>query len=191
MGTQGKKGTIHIEVGIAELFTTLQYSARITWQNYPKERDMEKEEILGRLDVFKGLTSNELKEIAQLCEDRKYTKDEAIFVQSSPGKEVYIVKKGKVHIDIGLVWQTDHRTIHQFTDGDVFGELAILDQKPRSATAICDSDTEVITINCDGLWDLFERNNHIGYVVIRNLAIMLSTRLRNTNLQLISSVAVT
>ena len=106
-------------------------------------------------------------------------------------KEVYIVKKGKLHIDIGLKWKTEHRTVRQFTDGDIFGELAILDQRSRSATAICDSNTEVITINCDGLWDLFERNNHIGYTVIRNLAIMLSTRLRNTNLQLISSVAVT
>ena len=152
---------------------------------------MENEEILGRLNIFKGLTSNELKEIAQLCENRKYPKTEAIFVQSSPGKEVYIVKKGKVNINIELIWQTDHRTIRQFTDGDIFGELAILDQRPRSATAICDSNTEVITINCDGLWDLFERNNHIGYIVIRNLATMLSTRLRNANLQLITSVAVT
>ena len=146
---------------------------------------MEKEEILGRFNIFKGLTSNELKEIAQFCEDRIYTKSEGIFDQSSPGKEVYIVKKGKVHIDIGLKWQTDHRMIHQFTDGDIFGELAILDQRPRSATAICDSDTEVITINCDSLWDLFDRNNHIGYIVITNLATVLSTRLRNANLQLI------
>jgi CRP-like cAMP-binding protein len=152
---------------------------------------MEKEEILGRLDIFKGLTSVELEEITQLCKDQKYPKNEVIFVQSSPGDEVYIVKKGRVHINIGLPWETEQHTIRHFTDGEVFGELAILDKRPRSATVICDSDTEVITINCDALWDLFERNNHIGYIIIRNLATMLSTRLRHTNLLLITNAAVT
>lgn len=149
---------------------------------------MEKQKILQGVDIFKGLTPDELALIAQLCEDRKYRANEEIFSENSRGSEIYVLERGKIRIDLALTGKSKCATIHRVTDGQIFGELALVDRGRRSATAKCDSDSEVLAINRDGLHDLFERNNHIGYVVLNNLATILAVRLRKTNLQLVASI---
>jgi CRP/FNR family cyclic AMP-dependent transcriptional regulator len=149
---------------------------------------MEKQGILQRVDIFEGLTPDELDMISRFCEDRRYQADELIFAENSKGKEIYILQKGKVRIDLGLKVKSNHTTIHRITEGQVFGELALIDNGRRSATAKCESNSEIIAIDRDRLHDLFERNSHVGYVVLNNLARILVARLRRTNLQLIASI---
>jgi len=149
---------------------------------------MESQKLLERIEIFKGLTQDELGAIARLCEDRRYQANETIFDENSRGSEIYVIKKGKVRIDLGLTGKTDAATVHRVSDGDIFGELALVDTRRRSATAKCEKDSEIIAISRDGLLDLFDKNNHIGYVVIRNLATVLAARLRKTNLQLVASI---
>lgn len=149
---------------------------------------MEKQRILQGVDIFKGLTPDELALVAHLCEDRKYRANEEIFSENNRGSEIYILKRGKIRIDLALKGKSKCATIHRITDGQIFGELALVDRGRRSATAKCESDSEVLAISRDGLHDLFEKNNHIGYVVLNNLATILAVRLRKTNLQLVASI---
>lgn len=149
---------------------------------------MEKQKILQGIDIFKGLTPDELALIAQLCEDRKYRANEEVFSENSRGSEIYVLEKGKICIDLALTGKSKCATIHRVTDGQIFGELALVDRGRRSATAKCENDSEVLAINRDKLHSLFERNNHIGYIVLNNLATILAVRLRKTNLQLVASI---
>ena len=108
---------------------------------------MDKLRILERIDIFGGLSPKELNPIAELCEPRKYKANEVIFAEKSKGREMYIVTKGQVRIELEIKGKTDCATIHRVCEGDIFGELAIVGEGRRSGTARCETDCEVISIN--------------------------------------------
>ena len=147
---------------------------------------MDVRKALERVEIFKELSPVELELISGLCEHRKYGNGNVIFTERSKGKEVYIIIKGRVCIELGLKGKTDCATIHRLGEGELFGELALVSSGARSATARCETDCETIVIGREALLELFTSNNRIGYVVMTNLASLLSTRLRKTNLQLVA-----
>jgi CRP/FNR family cyclic AMP-dependent transcriptional regulator len=149
---------------------------------------METRKLLEGVEIFKGLTSDELSAVEGLCTDRHYRSGDIVFDENSRGAEMYLVRKGKVRIDLSLAKGSESATVHRVGDGELFGELALVDTKRRSATATCEKDSEIITIDRDKLLSLFESNNHAGYVVLGNLATILAGRLRRTNLQLVATL---
>ena len=66
--------------------------------------------------------------------------------------------------------------------------VALVDRGVRSATATCEGPCEILYLDRKKLTELFKRNYRIGYVVLDNLARLMATRLRKTNLQLVASV---
>ena len=144
------------------------------------------EQVLKQVNIFNGLSPEELNSIAILCKNRDYKANELIFAEKSKGRELYIVTKGQVRIELGIKGKNDYATVHRVGKGELFGELVLLNQGTRSGTARSETDCETITIDGNALLDLFEKNMRIGYVVAMNLASLLSTRLRKTNLQLIA-----
>jgi CRP/FNR family transcriptional regulator len=77
--------------------------------------------------------------------NRFYAKDQIIFCENEPGDELYIIKKGSVKIS-KLISEKE-TILAVLKEGDIFGEMALLDNKPRSATAIAAEDCEVAAIN--------------------------------------------
>jgi CRP-like cAMP-binding protein len=149
---------------------------------------MDSTKILEKVDIFRGLSQRQLESLAQISHEKEYRAGEAVFTEHSSGAEVYIIKKGKVCIELGLKGKSNTATIQRLGAGQIFGELALVDKRSRSATAICDSDCEIITIDRDKLDELFEQDSRLGYVVMRNLAQLLAERLRRTDLMLVASV---
>lgn len=149
---------------------------------------MDSTKILEKVDIFRGLSPHQLESLAQVSEERKYRCGEAVFTERSSGVEVYIIKKGKVRIELGLKGKPNTATIQRLSVGQIFGELALVDKRSRSASAICESDCEIITIYRDKLDELFEQDSRLGYIVMRNLAQLLAERLRRTDLMLVASV---
>jgi CRP-like cAMP-binding protein len=147
---------------------------------------MEKELILSKVPVFSGLSSDELKLLAQLCIDRTYQRRDVIFKEKSRGTEMYVLRKGQVRIELAIKSKTDFATIHRVQEGEIFGELVLVSKGTRSATAECDTDCDVIALNRNDLKELFRKKPHIGYTIMSNLASILATRLRKTNLQLVA-----
>ncbi|MFC2024640.1 Crp/Fnr family transcriptional regulator [Chloroflexota bacterium] len=147
---------------------------------------MDIQSILHRIDMFSGLSTNEKDSIAELCQPREYKANEVIFAEKSKGAEMFIVAKGKIRIELRVKGKTDCVTVHRLRDGDVFGEIAIVSEAGRSGTAICETDCELITISRKALLNLFDRYPRIGYVVMTHLALVLATRLRKTDLQLVA-----
>jgi CRP-like cAMP-binding protein len=149
---------------------------------------MDSTKILGKVEVFRGLSPGQLESLARVSEERKYRRGEAVFTEHSSGAQVYIIQKGKVCIELGLKGKPNTATIQRLGVGQIFGELALVDKRSRSATAMCEDDCEIITIDRDKLDELFEQDSRLGYVVMRNLAQLLAERLRRTDLMLVASV---
>lgn len=149
---------------------------------------MDSAKVLKKVEIFRGLSLSQLESLAQISEENKYRGGETVFAEHSTGDEVYIIKKGRVCIELGLKGKPNTATIQKLSVGQIFGELVLVDKRSRSATAICENDCEIIAISRDKLDKLFEEDSRLGYVVMRNLAQLLAERLRRTDLMLVASV---
>ena len=148
---------------------------------------MEIQEFLQEVKFFQGLSAEELDSVAQVCKMMSYRKGELIISECSTDDNLYIVKSGKIAIQITGRGYTPATVIHLIEQKQVFGELALLDHEGRSACAKAVGDCEVLILTRQDLFRVFEENHHIGHVVMHNLAILLASRIRKTNLQLLAS----
>jgi len=109
------------------------------WRNLFSQRIIREgtiEEVLSKVPAFANLAPRELKEVAAIVHKREYRTGEPVFYQGDPGLGMYIVKDGEVSIVIQGK-DGNERELAVFGDGDFFGELALLDESPRSANAVC------------------------------------------------------
>jgi len=83
--------------------------------------------------------------VAEQSINRHYTEDDMIFCENEPGYELYIIQSGRVKITKMVDGQEVMLAVLQ--PGDIFGEMAILDNKPRSATAVCAEKASMLAIN--------------------------------------------
>jgi CRP/FNR family cyclic AMP-dependent transcriptional regulator len=149
---------------------------------------MDSTKVIKKVEIFHGLSLTQLESLTHISEEKRYRRGETVFTEHSTGDEVYIIKKGKVCIELGLKGKPNTATIQRLSVGQIFGELALVDKRSRSATVVCENDCEIITIDRDKLDELFERDTHLGYIVMKNLAKLLAERLRRTDLMLVASV---
>jgi CRP/FNR family cyclic AMP-dependent transcriptional regulator len=130
------------------------------------------------LALFAGLTNNELAAVARLGRKVSYATGENIFAEGSEGTELYVLLQGSVDLMVDVPAEDPPEVISQLQDCDVFGELALLDGHPRSATARAANQVSALIIRRDDLFALMDDNPRLGYTVMRNLAHLISHRLR-------------
>jgi CRP-like cAMP-binding protein len=140
--------------------------------------------ILEQTEVFRGLSQEELNSVAEICQQCSYKANKLIFSENSSGEEIYIVTRGRVRIELRIRSSTKRAILHRMGAGDIFGELGLVSEGRRSASARSETSCELITIDRDVLLNLLEKHNRIGYVVMKNLTSVLAARLRKTDRQL-------
>ena len=96
---------------------------------------------------------------------------------------MYIVKDGEVSIVIQGK-DGNERELALFGDGDFFGELALLDESPRSANAVCKTECTLIGFFRPDLFELIEKNTTLGIKIVLKLAEIVAQRLRHTDKEL-------
>lgn len=138
------------------------------------------EQILKRVELFSGLSTDELKAVAKLCQERRLHPNEIIARQGEPGDEFYIIMDGFVEI---IVESVTKKVIVNLGTGQSVGEMSLIDQGPRSATVRAVSEPTIIqTIKQADFDNLCNQDTRIGYVVMRNMAADLSFKLRQRHL---------
>ena len=138
---------------------------------------------LEKVPVFENLLEKELKNIAQLTHERAYQLDEYVFKKYAPAEGMYVILDGEIEIK-------DPKSGNIFanlTSGDFFGELALLDEEPRSASAVCNKPTRLIGFFRTDLLTLIKRYPTLGNKILLNLSRVLGERLRNANKNIIHS----
>ena len=142
---------------------------------------MEIKELLRSVELFEGLTDDDLKEVAAICTRRQLKEGEALAEQGEVGRELFIVSEGLVEVVVRE--RTVPRVVVNLGAGQLIGEMSLVDHGPRSATVKAIQDpTYVQVIQHDDFQELCERNTKIGYRVMLNLAADLSFKLRHRNL---------
>jgi CRP/FNR family transcriptional regulator, cyclic AMP receptor protein len=143
---------------------------------------MELSQSLKNVELFNGLTDQDLADVAQICTERRLQAGENIVTQGGAGDDLFLITAGYVEVVVDDNTH-DRRVIVSLGEGQIIGEMSLLDQGPRSATVrACNSPTVVQVIERQDFETLCERNPHVGYIVMRNLALDLSFKLRHRNL---------
>ena len=140
-------------------------------------------EILQNIPLFGELTSKELRILEQVVHLRKYEANEPVFLENEPGAGMYIIRSGR--IDIVLKHNTENPILLAELDtGDFFGEMALLGDTSRSATALARERSELIGFFQPDLLEIINLHPVMGAKITFGLAKTLSERLRYTNTQL-------
>jgi len=104
------------------------------------------EETLGHIDLFSTLDKKELQVLAKSCQERTYKSGTTIFTQGDTGVGLYVVKSGRIRLTQTSSQDRAEIDLGTAGTGEVMGEMALLDDLPRSATATAESDVTVLVL---------------------------------------------
>lgn len=145
-----------------------------------------REELL-QFKIFEGISLEELDAVFEISENVTYNSGDIILEESSFGtdSDFYIILQGNVKVELQASQVNTEDKLNKrlavLKTGDVFGEMGLLRRRRRSAQVSAYSDLTVLKVSQDKLFQLFVYNPRLGYIVMRNLAAILSDRIMEMN----------
>jgi CRP/FNR family cyclic AMP-dependent transcriptional regulator len=137
---------------------------------------MDGRDILSDVPIFSSLDEEGRIELARLCTYCNYQAGEILFHQSDPASAMYLVLDGEVTMSIATP-DDKELVVATMRPGDFFGELAMLDGSPRSATANVMQPTKLLRLRREEFVEVLSRQPKLAVAMLASIA----TRLRTTN----------
>lgn len=136
--------------------------------------------ILKKIPLFEGLNSPQLEKVAAITSERIVEVGEKIFKEGEVGSDFFIILEGRVRIS-KHVPGIGEEALTILEPGAYFGEMALVDDTPRSADAIAHSRCKLRAIKRDELDGLMFTDKDIAYTLLWTFVRTLAVRLRDTN----------
>lgn len=165
---------VHDRYAILAQRPDLHFSLRIPMKHAePTQQisEMERVIVLKNTQLFAQTPENVLSSIAPIMKEVTYSDGQEIFAKGDLGDSMYIIYTGQVGIYDGP------KQLALFDKGEIFGELALLDTEPRSATTVAETDALVFRIDQEDFFELMEERDEI----LRNVLRILCQRIRVQN----------
>jgi CRP/FNR family transcriptional regulator, cyclic AMP receptor protein len=147
-------------------------------------------ELLKNVYMFRDLEIVELVEVLKISRQENFNEGKVIFLEGEPGNKFYIIESGEVGIS-KYIPNAGEEQLKTLKAGDYFGEMAIIDGSPRSATAIAKADTLCLVLDKAAMDGLLHSNHALGNKLLTVFCRTLSSRLRETNAKIASFIATT
>ena len=125
--------------------------------------------FLRGVELLNGMSGEDLLRVAQSCQLVRFRRAERIFTESQPGASLYVVMDGRVKI-FGSSTQGRSKTFAYLEPGDFFGEMSLIDEEVRSASASALEDSILITLKSDELRKLVLSRPSIALTMLRTLS---------------------
>jgi hypothetical protein len=136
--------------------------------------------LLRGLPAFSGLGDGELGKMARLFEQKLYRAGDRVFTKGDSSNEAFIVMRGQ--IDICL--EENSKPVASVGSGAIIGEQAFLDGAVRNALGIAAQPSILLVVQRAAFTNLIQNEPHLGMVVLRNIAIEVSNKLRKASASL-------
>ena len=137
---------------------------------------------------LQDLDDGELARVAEVCREQKFTVGQYIFKEGEPGNRLYIVAEGEVRISRDVPGSGEE-ALAVLKKGACFGEMSVFDRSERSTDAIANTTCTLLTISRSDFEILLDFNRDLAYKVLWAVVRLLSGRLRVTNDNLRSFLA--
>ena len=126
------------------------------------------------IPLFRHLNRNELQALRLITQEKCFTAGQEIFCEGAPGDGVYFVKNGLVEISAG---SSTRRVFSRLGPGEIFGEMSVIEHRPRSATASAAEATEVYFLPRGEMLAFIEHSPALAFALLQQI----SHRLREFN----------
>ena len=136
---------------------------------------IEKVIILKTADLFSGTPDEILAEVAAVASEVELKAGETIFRKGEPGDCMYVIVSGRLRAHDGP------HTLNFLEQGDIFGEMAILDPQPRMASITAVEDSQLLRLDQEALYELMADRPEVARGMIRVLSRRLRDRVRDLN----------
>ena len=134
---------------------------------------IEKALILRTVSLFETTPDEVLAQVARLVEEVHLIPGETIFHKGDYGDSLYIIVEGKVRVHDG------DNFFNYLSDRDLFGEMAVLDPEPRSASVTAETETHLLRLGREPLFELIDARPEVAHGIIRGLSGHLRNRLKD------------
>lgn len=137
-------------------------------------------QLLKSFPGFANLKKREIKEIQKVTQIRDFLKNETIFFQGDPGFSMFIIDIGK--IDITYEFKNgDKQDLATLYPGDFFGEMNVILEGKRTATATAIENSKVLIIFRPDLHEIIEKDHSVGVRILNGFSKIFVEKLRNLN----------
>ncbi|GBC62750.1 hypothetical protein DENIS_3727 [Desulfonema ishimotonii] len=131
--------------------------------------------FLKKVPLFSSLADSDIWKIEAVCREQKLRAGDIVFTEGRPGRHFYIVLEGAVSI-----WK-DYRAPNQdllavYDPGHSFGELALIDDFPRSATVIAREPSKLLSINRHDFHQVIKTCPSIAFLIMRSMSLLIRER---------------
>ncbi|CAM5999391.1 unnamed protein product [Sphagnum balticum] len=156
---------------------------KLLWETLPRwnktSPEMDRIQFLKTVPFFNELSAWQLKKVSEIVFERSYEVGETVFEQDQPGAAIFLILEGQVAVEIlkeGVCTQ-----LALLERGSFFGEMALLDEAPRSASARSQSRCRTLALYRNDLSRLIQTDPSTACHIYRALARIVGDRLRTTN----------
>lgn len=136
-------------------------------------RSVDAKSLLASMSIFEGLSGEEVELLLGIARKRELAEGEVLVRKGDPGNQLYGVLEGRLHVT-GETETGDEVTFAYMDPGEVIGEIALLDQSPRSATVTALEPTRLLSLHRDEFLALLDSNPQVAV----RLAAVLAGRVR-------------
>lgn len=130
--------------------------------------------------IFSSLSKRDISQLINITHNRSYLPGEYVFLQGDPGIGLYVILDGEVEIhrktETGLVVK-----LASFSAGDFFGELALIDEEKRTASAIAQTECRLSVIFKPDLDEFINAYPKKGIKILQGISHIIAARLRKIN----------
>ena len=138
----------------------------------------DREFTLAEMDIFAGFSEEEMKIMAGKLSSEIYNGGDVIIRKNDLDRDLFLLIRGMVNITLKLNNHQREIRLNTLSSGNTFGEIALLDNEPRSANVVAVGEVTLFRLTYDNFLDLQEKKPNVANKLILNIALNLSTRLR-------------
>jgi CRP/FNR family transcriptional regulator, cyclic AMP receptor protein len=126
--------------------------------------------VLRRVQMFRGLDDDDLQQIADASSFRESPPNEVLARRGEIGQEMYVIVDGTARVE------ADNKILTRLGPGDFFGEISLIDGKPRTATVITETPSTLLTISHVAFDSLLDKVPQLSKKLLKNLCVTLRER---------------
>jgi CRP-like cAMP-binding protein len=157
---------------------------------YEKMVTLNKIDTLRKVRFFHGLDDGELRKLGNLCSTRSFAVGEICQSEGQNCNRIHFIVSGRVGAVLHIPnhsCSSSEIMIDILGPGELFGWSALIKGTPWSTLKVIDQ-TEVLYVDADELVSLCETDYHLGYILMKNLASLISSRLRRNRMSMLNAI---
>ena len=144
--------------------------------------------LIKQAAIFADLDQDEIERIAEICSEQRFRSAQTVFKEGDPGNRLFIIAEGEVRVS-RQVPGSGEEALAVLKPGACFGEMSVFDRSERSTDAIANTDCTLLTVTRSDFEMLLDFDRDLAFKVLWSVVRLLSQRLRVTNENLRSFLA--